>query len=56
MRLKHCTVISVVHKMNAGLGFQKVAVMDQGRLAEFDDPKVLMARASKFKELCNAEI
>jgi len=56
MRLKHCTVISVVQKTNAGLGFQKVAVMDQGLLAEFDDPKVLMARASKFKELCNAEI
>ena len=54
-RLKHCTVISVVHKIDSALGFQKVAVMDQGRIVEFDDPQVLMARSSKFRELYDAE-
>lgn len=54
-RLKHCTVISVVHKTELALGFQKVAVMDKARLVEFDDPQLLLTRSSKFRELYIAD-
>lgn len=50
-RLKHCTVISVVHKTDSALGFQKVAVMDKARIVEFDSPQAILKRFSKFREL-----
>lgn len=54
-RLRHCTVISVVHKTDLALGFQKVAVMDKARVVEFEDPQVLLKGSSKFRELYNAD-
>lgn len=54
-RLKHCTVISVVYKTDSALGFQKVAVMDEARVVEFDDPQALLTRSSKFRELYVAD-
>ncbi|KAK0624550.1 P-loop containing nucleoside triphosphate hydrolase protein [Bombardia bombarda] len=54
-RLKQQTVISVIHNLDFALGFDKVVVMDRGRIIEFDTPQVLMARASKFRELYDSQ-
>lgn len=54
-RLKYCTVISVLHKTDSALGFQKVAVMDKGQVVEFDSPQALLQRSSKFHELYIAD-
>ncbi|KAK4206285.1 ABC transporter-like protein 2 [Rhypophila decipiens] len=54
-RLKGRTVISVVHKMDSALAFQKIVVMEKGKVIEFDDPASLMARPSKFRELVRSD-
>jgi len=46
------TVISVAHKLETIVDFDFVGVMDQGKLVEFDDPKVLLQKqGSRFGSL-----
>ena len=43
------TVISVAHKLETIVDFDFVGVLGQGRLVEFDDPKVLLQKqGSRF--------
>ena len=46
-----CTVIAIVHRLGAIADFDRVAVMSNGKLLEWDDPKVLLSRDSEFKRL-----
>ncbi|KAL2858516.1 hypothetical protein BJY01DRAFT_530 [Aspergillus pseudoustus] len=48
---KEWTVVSILHQLDAVTAFDKVAVMDSGKLVEFDAPDVLLARDSKFAML-----
>lgn len=48
---KDWTVIAIAHKLESIVGFDKIAVMDQGRLLEFDTPMALLGRDSAFREL-----
>jgi ATP-binding cassette, subfamily C (CFTR/MRP), member 1 len=45
------TIIAVAHKLDTILDFDKVAMLDGGRLIEFDDPYVLLNRDSAFNRL-----
>jgi ABC-type multidrug transport system fused ATPase/permease subunit len=46
------TVISIAHKLEAILSFDKVAVLSSGRLVEFDEPRKLVEREeSAFRRL-----
>ncbi|KND86897.1 Canalicular multispecific organic anion transporter 2 [Tolypocladium ophioglossoides CBS 100239] len=46
------TVLAIAHKLDAILDYDKVAVLDDGRLVEFDAPRKLLAQGnSVFKEL-----
>ncbi|KAF4311832.1 Metal resistance protein YCF1-like protein 2 [Botryosphaeria dothidea] len=45
------TVISIAHKLNSIMEFDKVAVLDSGDLVEFDHPRALLSRDSVFREL-----
>ncbi len=47
------TIIAVAHKLDTILDFDKVAVLDCGRLVEFDDPYALLNRDSAFSKLYN---
>jgi ATP-binding cassette subfamily C (CFTR/MRP) protein 1 len=48
------TVVSVAHKLETIVEFDFVGVMDQGRLVEYGDPKVLLQQeGSRFGELWN---
>lgn len=47
---QHHTVISIIHKLHNVLGFDKVAVMDKGRLADFGSPRDLLAQEGLFKQ------
>ena len=52
-KLKHCTVISIAHKVNTILDYDKVLVLEKGSIVEFDEPKALIGKKeSKFSELC----
>ena len=50
------TVIVVAHKVDSLLGYDRVAVLDQGRLIEFDEPRKLLARQSAFGQLYEASV
>lgn len=38
---KHCTVITVAHRINTIINSDKVLVMDNGHVVEFDTPENL---------------
>lgn len=56
-RLASCTVVAVIHKLAFASGFDRVAVMHEGRVVEFDTPANLLARegGSRCRELCEAQ-
>lgn len=47
------TIIAVAHKLDTILDFDKVAMLDAGRLIEFDEPYALLNRDSAFSKLYN---
>ncbi|KAH8805003.1 P-loop containing nucleoside triphosphate hydrolase protein [Xylogone sp. PMI_703] len=48
------TIIAVSHRLEGLLDFDKVAVLDKGRLVDFDSPNALLARPGIFKDLYSA--
>ncbi|KAH8682050.1 ABC transporter [Xylariales sp. PMI_506] len=51
---KKCTVLAVMHRLKHIQQYDKVALLDAGRLMEFDAPSTLLARESRFKDLYEA--
>ena len=45
------TVIAIAHKVDSLVTFDRVAVLDHGRMVEFGEPKKLLARPSAFRDL-----
>lgn len=45
------TVIAVMHRLEALVNFDMVAVLSEGRLVEYAPPSELLARPSAFKTL-----
>lgn len=50
---KSHTVIVIAHRVDTVVDFDNVAVMEKGKLVEFDSPMSLLGIESKFKELCD---
>ncbi|MCJ1399794.1 hypothetical protein MMC11_002997 [Xylographa trunciseda] len=48
------TILIVEHRLDAILDCDRVAVLDAGRLVEFDNPTTLLSRDSAFSALYNA--
>ncbi|PVH80975.1 putative multidrug resistance protein [Cadophora sp. DSE1049] len=53
-KFKDCTVICVAHRLHTIRDCDKIAVMDGGKLVEFDSPQELLARESLFKDMYHA--
>ena len=50
--LKDCTVLTIAHRMTNIMHYDKVIVLDKGRLVEFDKPQVLISKkGSIFAQL-----
>ncbi|CAM9655882.1 unnamed protein product, partial [Ectocarpus fasciculatus] len=48
------TVLTVAHRLNTIMDSDKIVVMDQGRVAEYDSPSVLLSQpTSMFKQLAD---
>lgn len=45
------TVIVIAHKLQWVLDFDRVAVLDAGKLVEYDEPQRLLMTDSRFKTL-----
>lgn len=48
------TVIMIAHRLRSVVDYDKVLVLDGGKLAEFDSPAALLAEASIFRSLYEA--
>ncbi|KAG9231678.1 putative multidrug resistance-associated protein [Amylocarpus encephaloides] len=48
------TIIAIAHRLDTILDFDKVAVLSEGQLVEFDSPQVLLEQPSAFRELYNS--
>ncbi|KAJ6187634.1 hypothetical protein N7519_002542 [Penicillium mononematosum] len=52
---KDQTVIAIAHKLHTVLDFDKVALLENGKIVEFDTPKVLLSKeGSAFRTLVEA--
>ena len=41
-KFKHCTVITIAHRLNTIIDYDRVLVLDNGRVVEFDKPDILL--------------
>jgi ABC-type multidrug transport system fused ATPase/permease subunit len=48
--------VSVAHKLDFATKFDRIIVMEDGRIVEFERPGELLSRASKFKALHSAQL
>jgi ABC-type multidrug transport system fused ATPase/permease subunit len=46
-----CTVLAVMHRLTHITRYDKVAVLDDGHLVEFDAPATLLSQDSRFARL-----
>lgn len=51
---KDATIISVAHRLDTILDFDRIALLSNGKLVEFESPEALLQRPSAFKELYNS--
>ena len=47
-RFKDSTVITIAHRLNTIMDYDKVLVMEQGRVVEFDKPEILLQNKNGF--------
>ena len=47
-RLKDSTVITIAHRLNTIMDYDKVLVMHQGRMVEFDKPDTLLQKSDGY--------
>jgi ATP-binding cassette subfamily C (CFTR/MRP) protein 1 len=53
-RFQDCTTLTIAHRLNTVIDADKVLVMDQGRLAEYDAPQLLLKKeGGLFSSLWN---
>ncbi|KAI0676238.1 multidrug resistance-associated ABC transporter [Trametes maxima] len=49
------TILTIAHRLRTVIDYDRVMLLDQGRIAEFDKPATLLSNAqSKFYSLCKA--
>ncbi|CEH17074.1 Multidrug resistance-associated protein/mitoxantrone resistance protein, ABC superfamily [Ceraceosorus bombacis] len=50
---KHSTVLTIAHRLSTVVGYDRILVMDAGRVAEYDTPAALLSKTDGlFKSLC----
>ena len=47
-RFKDSTVLTIAHRLNTIMDYDKVLVMEQGRVVEFDKPEILLQHKNGF--------
>ena len=52
-KFKHCTVITVAHRLNTIMDYDRILVLDHGRVVEYDKPEILLQNeGGYFSRLC----
>ena len=50
----NCTILSVMHRLNTIRQFDKVIVLHEGEIVDYDDPNTLLAKESRLLEMYKA--
>ena len=50
-KFKDFTVITIAHRLETIVSSDRIAVLDAGRLVEFESPEVLLSTESRFRSL-----
>ena len=50
-KFKDSTVLTIAHRLNTIMDYDKVLILDGGRMVEFDKPEMLMQNGGIFAEL-----
>lgn len=53
-QLNNCTVLTIAHRINTIIDYDKILVLDMGRLLEYDSPFNLVQRESVFLNMVRA--
>ena len=53
-QFRDCTVLTIAHRINTIINYDKVLVLDQGELIQYDAPQVLLNENGLFKEMASA--
>ncbi|KAI1287040.1 Multidrug resistance-associated protein 1 [Halotydeus destructor] len=44
----NCTILTIAHRLNTILDYDKILVMDNGSVAEYDEPRILLKRSNSL--------
>jgi ABC-type multidrug transport system fused ATPase/permease subunit len=50
-KFRECTVLTIAHRINTIMDYDRVLVLDAGAVAEFNTPSVLMQNQGQFSQL-----
>ena len=54
-KFKDSTVLTIAHRLNTIMDYDRVLVLDSGRVVEFDKPEVLMRKGGLFAEMIRSQ-
>lgn len=41
--MKDCTILTIAHRINTLMDYDRILVLDEGSIVEFDSPKALLS-------------
>ena len=45
---KGCTIVTIAHRLNTIIDYDRILVMDKGMVAEFDSPQALLSNSNSL--------
>ena len=50
----HCTVLMIAHRLSGLRAFDRIAVIDKGRLVRFEEPAAFFAKTADVQDIVEA--